>query len=259
MRISDFSLPHFISGGKFSSTGEWIHSGRRIESYELMLVTRGNVYIEENGLRHTLHAGDYILLHPDLPHGGFRVSNEQVEFYWLHFLSADTFPLPYTGKAASPEILIQNARQLLQMHASLAHPSQAADHMMYVLLSELAVQRQQEKPQNALALKTLEYIRAHSYRELSTADVAEALGYHPDHLSRVLKAYCGTTLGREITAHRLSRAKRLLQTTEYTVSRIALELGYADANLFEKFFTYHMGLTPTAYRNSFSNLHTNHR
>ena len=259
MRISDFSFPHFDGGGKFSSKGDWIHITRTINSYELILVTRGTVYLEEDGVRHTLHADDYILLHPHRPHGGWRITKGEVSFYWLHFFSEEAWPTPFTGTASQPEILVQNARQLLQIQHSPVHPKAAADHMTYVLLSELLVQRRQDRPQNTLALKTLEYIRAHSYRPLTTAEVAEALGYHPDHLSRLLKQCRGITLGTAITRQRLERAKWLLQTTEYTVNRIAIELGYEEANLFEKFFKYHAGLSPTAYRNSFADLHTNHK
>ncbi len=259
VRNSDFSFPQFDGGGKFSSEGDWIHGTRVINTYELILVTHGTVYLEENGVRHVLRTNDYILLHPHMPHGGYRITKEPVSFYWLHFYSKDKYPLPFIGTALHPEILIQNARQLLQIHHSPAYPKQTVNHMMYVLLSELLVQRQQEQPQNALAVKVLEYIRAHSDRPLSSADVAAALEYHPDHLGRVLKAYCGTTLNKEIARNRLRRAKWLLQTTNYPVNRIAMELGYADANLFEKFFKYHTTLTPTAYRNSFSDLHTNHK
>ncbi len=259
MRISDFPIPKFENGGIFSSKGGWIHSTRVIDTYELILVTRGTVYLEENGVRHTLRPNDYILLHPDTMHGGFRVSHEAVTFYWLHFHSEQSYPLAFTGTAPQPEIMIQNARQLLQIHHSPVYPKLTVDYMMYVLLAELLAQRQQRKPQNALALQTLEYIRAHAYHPLTAAEVAKNMGYHPDYLSRVLKTYCNTTLNGEIIRQRLSRAKYYLQTTDFTAARIAAELGYEDANLFEKFFSYHMGITPTVYRNSFSDLHTNHQ
>ncbi len=258
MRISDLLLPKFENGGVFSSKGDWIHSNRIIDTYVLILVTRGTVYLEEDGVRHTLRPNDYILLHPDTMHGGYRVSHEPVTYYWLHFRSEQPFPLPFNGTAPQPEIMIQNARQLLQIHHSPVYPKPTVDHMMYVLLAELMAQRQQKKPQNALALQTLEYIRAHAYQPLTAAEVARNMGYHPDYLSRVLKVYCNTTLNQEIIHQRLSRAKHYLQTTDFTAARIAAELGYEDANLFEKFFCYHMGMTPTTYRNSFSALHTNH-
>ena len=131
--------------------------------------------------------------------------------------------------------------------------------MLAVLLAELEVQRKQAVPSNALAARTHEYIRAHSKEPLTATEVAEALGFHPDHLSRVLKGYYGLTLIQDITAQRLERAKRLLQSTDWTVARIALELGWQDGNLFEKFFRYHTKTTPTAYRDSFNNVHTNYQ
>lgn len=261
MRISDFSFSQFDGGGKFSSAGPWIHGQRVIESYELIVVTRGTVYLREGEQHFTLRPNDYILLHPGIPHGGDRPTEEPVEFYWLHFFpeAERQYPRPCTGTLPSPSALIQTARQLLQVQQSPAYPPDTVHHLLYVLLAELTVQREQQEPQNALAARVHEYIRSHADRPLSAAQVAEAIGYHPDHLSRVLKSCYGVTLSQEIARQRLSRAQLLLQTTDYTVNRIALELGYEDSNLFEKFFRYHQGTTPTAYRNSFSKIHTNHK
>ena len=47
MRISDLKDPVFTGGGVFSSEGSWIHGKRVLDSFELMLVTRGEVYIRE--------------------------------------------------------------------------------------------------------------------------------------------------------------------------------------------------------------------
>ena len=39
----------WISSGKFVSRGEWIHPDRIIDSYEIIFVIKGTVYIDENG------------------------------------------------------------------------------------------------------------------------------------------------------------------------------------------------------------------
>jgi len=253
----------FDGGGLFSSDGPWIHSQRVIESYELILVTRGTVHLQEGGREHTLTPNDYILLHPHIPHGGTKISTEAVEFYWLHFYAppAEWLPrlrTPCTGMMTAPGALIQTTRQLLQIWDSPAYPTDTADHLLYVLLAEFLVQREQQAPQNALAARIHEYVRSHADRPLTAVQVAEKLGYHPDHLSRVLKSCYGLTLQQEIVRQRLERAKVLLQSTDCTVAEVAAKLGYDDPNLFEKFFRYHAKTAPTAYRNSFSRMHTNH-
>lgn len=252
----------FEYGGLFSSRGPWIHSFRTIPSHELILVTKGTVYLQEGEQQFTLRPNDYILLHPNLTHGGFRTTEEPLEFYWLHFYPSEDrapLPTPYHGTLHTPGIMIQLARQLIQIRKSPNYPEGTADHLLFVLLAELQVQREQQAPQNALAARVHEYIRSHAEHPLTVQQVADSMGYHPDHLSRVLKSCYGFTLRQEINRQRMNHARFLLQTTNDTIARIALEMGYSDPNLFEKFFRYHQKTTPTEYRNSIKNLHTNHK
>lgn len=252
----------FEYGGLFSSRGPWRHSQRTIPSHELIIVTKGTVYLQEGEQEFTLRPNDYILLHPNVLHGSFRTTEEPLEFYWLHFYPSkerEPFPFPYHGTLYTPGIMIQMARQLIQIRKSPTYPTGTADHLLYVLLAELKVQREQQAPQNALAARVHEYIRSHADLPLTVRQVAESIGYHPDHLSRVLKSCYGFTLRQEINRQRMNHARFLLQTTDNTIARIAMEMGYSDPNLFEKFFRYHQKTTPTEYRNSIKNIHTNHK
>lgn len=269
MRKSDLFLC-VTSGGLFTSSGPWVHGKRIIDSFELILVTRGTVYIREGEKEYTLYPNDYLLLRPDVLHSGTKVSQETVEFYWLHFVLDEyagvTPPKdftkflssPFSGTLGMPSVVIQIIRQMLQYNGTPLYPKETVNHLLYVLLAELIVQRKQKVPQNSLAYRVHEYIRSHSFSPISTLEVSDYFGYHSDYLSRVLKKCYGFTLQQVITEQRLSRAKFILQTSNLTVSQIALELGYTDPNLFEKFFKYHTKVTPTEYRNSFSRLHTNH-
>ena len=38
----------YTSCGNFISNGQWIHPDRNINSYEIIYVTKGSVYINEN-------------------------------------------------------------------------------------------------------------------------------------------------------------------------------------------------------------------
>ena len=44
-----FETVKYISSGKFISNGEWIHPDRILDSYEMIFVTKGHVYLNENG------------------------------------------------------------------------------------------------------------------------------------------------------------------------------------------------------------------
>ncbi len=259
MRISDLKDPVFTGGGVFSSEGSWIHGKRVLDSFELMLVTRGEVYIREGNTECCLQPGEYIVLRAGIPHEGWKVTERKTEFYWLHFLAKGELDSLYRGMARNLGVLIQSARQLLQIWEDGSYPEGTQDAMLRVLLAELDVQHEEKHGGAALAIQTREFIRSHSRGPLTAGEIADAMGYSTDHLSRVLKRSYGQTLGQTIAQERMNRARLLLQTTQMNIAQVAQELGWEDANLFEKFFRYHQKCTPNAYRKSFTKYHTNHR
>ena len=69
--------------GKFISNGEWIHPNRVIDSCEIIFVTKGNVYINSDGIDDSLRKNDLLLLKPNVRHYGYEHSTD-TEFFWLH-------------------------------------------------------------------------------------------------------------------------------------------------------------------------------
>jgi YesN/AraC family two-component response regulator len=156
-------------------------------------------------------------------------------------------------------VIVQLLRQLLHYKESTFYPRACCDYTLALLLWEIAKQGAGEPVGNALAERVHEYVRSHTDTLLTVADVETHFGYNADYLSRILKTHRGRSLQQDIIAERLDRAKVLLQTSNYTVEAVARLLGYEDANLFSKFFRYHEGTTPTAYRNTYTKRPTNHK
>lgn len=153
MRKSDFSDLHYAGGGAFSAPGPWQHGARIIPSCELILVTKGWVYLQEGEHRYSLREGDYLVLHPGIPHTGWKPSFGPTAFYWIHFTLRHLpteLALPCTGRLQEPGALIQLARQLLHIAEDPAYPAGTADAMLYVLLAELLVQRAPRPPAGRL-------------------------------------------------------------------------------------------------------------
>ena len=79
-----FKNVEYISCGNFISSGEWIHPDRKIDSYEIIYVTRGCVYISENGTDYVVCKHECIILEPSMHHYGYKYSSD-VEFFWMHW------------------------------------------------------------------------------------------------------------------------------------------------------------------------------
>lgn len=79
-------------------------------------------------------------------------------------------------------------------------------------------------------------------------DLAEIALLSPSHLTRVFRAVTGSTPGQFLATVRLEEARRLLLTTELSVTDICMEVGYSSLGSFSSQFSQFVGLPPSQVR-----------
>lgn len=155
------------------------------------------------------------------------------------------FPPPPVGKCVignqrQRERLIRHRRRIrIQTRRRLGAEEHHADH--------------------ALDVQITEYIRNHIDTNLSIAAIAAHMGYNPDYLGKCFRRWHGVGLKEYIANRRMQQAKNRLLTTTLSVKEIAASLGYREENRFIKFFLYHEGISPTAFRTQYCHTHINSR
>lgn len=83
---------------------------------------------------------------------------------------------------------------------------------------------------------------------LTIDDIARAAMFSKFHFTRMFQRATGVTPGRFLSAMRLAEAKRLLLTTEGTVSDIGHQVGYLSVGTFSSRFSMSVGVSPRTYR-----------
>lgn len=79
-------------------------------------------------------------------------------------------------------------------------------------------------------------------------DIANALHFNADYLSRVFKKETGTVLSDHIISRRMNMARKLLEETNDRIADIAVPLGYNHFSHFARQFRNITGMTPQVYR-----------
>jgi AraC-like DNA-binding protein len=102
--------------------------------------------------------------------------------------------------------------------------------------------------QRRLAAQAREYVDAHFQDDFSIADVATAVCASPAHLQRCFQAGTGTSLVRYVHQVRLHRAADLLRASDLSVTKVALDVGFADPNYFARLFRREFGVPPARFR-----------
>jgi len=94
--------------------------------------------------------------------------------------------------------------------------------------------------------RVLELIAAALDARLTIERLAREVGLSPAHFARAFKETMGRAPHQYLLALRLERARRLLETTQATLSDIAQRTGFADQAHFTRLFKRVFGTTPGA-------------
>lgn len=80
------------------------------------------------------------------------------------------------------------------------------------------------------------------------SSLAREVGVHPVHFAVVFRRFYGCSLGEYSRRRRLDEARRRIADQGISLSRISIDLGFADQSHFTRTFRRYTGMTPRQYR-----------
>ena len=92
------------------------------------------------------------------------------------------------------------------------------------------------------------YMHEHFGEKITIKDMCKVLGCSKSALLTSFKNEYGTTLNNYLCDIRIDEARRLLKTTNMTISAVAEATGFYDQSYFSKVFSGKLGITPSDYR-----------
>ena len=250
----------------FSMSGNHCHS-----CYELYFVENGECcfLIEDN--IHDLHAGDFILVPPMVLHYTRYPSSScrrTVIFFRLEDVDSDVqehMPDP-EHFFTEPQIFQVPAAYREQISGCLRHmiSEEKINDARSELLRKFYLQGllllcsrvclfmeglpDQIHTTDQQILEAARYISGHYMDMITTQDVAQAVGFSPNYLSRKFRQLTGIGLHEYLVFIRLHHAAQELLSTTDSITTIAIRCGFSDSNYFKDSFKKKYGVTPRNYR-----------
>jgi AraC-like DNA-binding protein len=99
--------------------------------------------------------------------------------------------------------------------------------------------------------KTKNIIEEKILERISIKEIAKIVGLSPSYLGFLFKRETGMPITRYIENIRVSRAGKLLQISDLSISEVAQRSGYEDVNYFSRIFKKTEGVSPSAYRKKY--------
>ena len=113
--------------------------------------------------------------------------------------------------------------------------------------SNRSIPRPKGKLSSSQLKETIEYIHAHLDAELSLRELASQLNLSPFYFARLFKKSLNLSPHRYVLQNRLERAKKLITSSNFSLSDIAMQTGFYDQTHFGKSFKKYVGVSPKAF------------
>ena len=244
----------FLRGGIFSKEGPYRHISRVINSYELIIVTEGELCMQISGERLRAAAGEVIRILPGESHGGFEDTSSPT-FIWLHFEGVELDELPERfSKPKSFDRTLLLAKEVLHYSVAIGYPDGITECILKALLAEICYHGEED---GSLISSIKEWVRRNRTNQTTISELSHRFGYNSDYLNRLFKSRLGIGLKQYIDSVRLDAIKQELLVGGGTLSEISERFGFSDYKYFLKYFKYHSGMTPSEYKETYYEAITN--
>lgn len=238
------------------------------QQIELVYCIFGSIQVMIDGVDYLLGEGDVGLVFPSCHHYYPKMEHgENNKVYLLLFYPSYTedycyewlnkLPdMPVIRKEQLPDIfhllwnrLYETCSASIELPMFKAYVSLLTSYMMPLLKLHPAHGYSDSKGMEQDALQAvLNYIDKHFTENISMQSVAKELGLSPTVLSRMFTKNMGTNFKTHVNSLRISYAKRMLRSSNYSISEIIFLSGFQSKRTFFRNFQEMCGQTPSEYR-----------
>ena len=243
--------------GKVYPRPGYSHINRFVGRNFLDYIVSGKGYVELDGERHEVSAGDLIYVRKGTIISYWTDADEPYEKLWIGFdgTSVEALINDYIGRermiirhGCSPELFLK----MKSIIASSGYDERRLMAILFELILTVAklpeVSPQSMSEREELAASVRQYIDDRLTERFSLDDIAEHFHVSKRHMLRVFKERFGVTPGAYHSEIRLVAAERYLVETQLSIGDIASVLGFADQSFFSTAFKKKYGVYPTAFR-----------
>ncbi|WP_138755633.1 AraC family transcriptional regulator [Paenibacillus sinopodophylli] len=258
-----------------------MHAKRQFEVFDLLVCTKGALYMEEDGVSYEVLEGMLLVLEPGKTHRGYRPSELDTEVFWIHFdypqsdskwllmeksswqqpllrrTDQDIVPPPSTihiPKFAAVDLrtLTPLLNQMIQLHQVLTRQRAFELQVLFgeflIALQKGTIRNSSQARSYSLSEQVAAYLESRLEEPFDSEQMERELHYHFDYLARCLKQYTGMSPMQYRHHLQIERAKRLLAHSELPLKAIGALCGLADSTYFTRLFKRETALTPGEYR-----------
>ena len=235
------------------------------QHFLITLITRGEGVQTLNGVDIPFKPGDLFMLSPADFHKntvndeesydylGVKFPYDMLDPRLFEFGSLESFPIHISLNSETVEI-IRTLFALLIKECNSGARELASVILTRSLLEELYILAIRELPKKAakpiggFVNRTLAYLYSNFLEEINVSSAAAFVGYTPNYFNTIFHQAFGQPFGAYLKKMRLDYARKLLLSSETSLTDVAIESGFSSLSHFSRSFSAEYGIAPNEYR-----------
>lgn len=251
--------------------GDW-HSNLHFHHYsEIFYVINGKGSMVVNSTTIPLHKDDLIIVNPNIIHTEKSTTTDPLDYFVLGIDNLCFDDYVKTGNNSNEykkfnisahrnEILSYFEQMLKEVEEKKQFYEIACNNiftlfLLYIIRNTNANLKVTEatKKVSIEVLNIKKYIDEHYSENLDLEHLAKMTSVNKFYLSHLFKEYVGNSPIQYLNNKRITEAKELLITTDYTIGMIGEIVGFSCESYFSQAFTKSTGMSPLKYRKENNN------
>ncbi|MBQ4155083.1 MAG: helix-turn-helix domain-containing protein [Clostridia bacterium] len=231
--------------------------------FQIIYVTKGHLNFKIDGKNKCLKAGEIIAISPFTPQYYYISKNdfEATEYYWIHFLGTDAkTTVKHYGLENNVVKFIGLSQTIINIFDKIALELQLKEkffletnnaYLLQILglISRKIDNGAVKSPSNIDILRdAVIYFNSNFSKKISLNDYVKDLNISLCWFTRIFKEKYTVSPRTYLTNLRIIKAKELLNTTSYSIGKIAELTGHENQLYFSRVFKKNVGITPSEYR-----------
>lgn len=222
--------------------------GPAVRSYFLLhFIEKGRGYIERNGEKRFLEAGEAFLILPEEITLYCSDKDTPWEYSWIAF--GGPFAKELLSRINAEFFMRYQKSGLISLKNALLDKIEDSFSCLHVLFEVLnSVKSTPKKTADDPVETAISYLENHYFREIDISSLSAQLGFSRAYFSSLFLRKTGEAPYRYLTKIRIEKAKEFLKNSAHTVENVAYLVGFSSLQRFSDAFKAHTGRSPLQYR-----------
>lgn len=232
-----------------------------IDYYSLHFIEEGRVQVHYGDRSAVLERGGMFVLFPQVTYTYIAVpSDTPLRMMWLAFDGRQAESLLHAAGVRQTEPYLKSPdsgafnlkselfRDFLRLPRTDAYYRLMS--VLYEMISLMAKSegKSAEPARTAWVSRSIDLMDTHYTENLSIQEIADYVGVSRSHFTTIFTKQVGMTPHNYLQRLKMNKAAEMLLGTAYSVTEIAMSIGYSDLYAFTRAFGHYYGESPTQFR-----------